>query len=154
MRSTALALPGMLLAAIIVAGCSAETVIEQPRDSAAVGGDVPELAGTSWRLVEILSMDDTKWVPEDSSDYTLEFRARDVSIVADCNRGTGAYTSEAPGKLQFGVIAATQAMCLPGSLHDVYMKQFPWVRSYVLEDGHLFLATMADGSIIEFEPVP
>jgi len=26
-----------------------------------------------------------------------------------------------------------------------------WVRSYVLEGGHLFLATMADGSIIEFE---
>ncbi len=27
------------------------------------------------------------------------------------------------------------------------------VRSYVMENGHLFLATMADGSIIEFEPV-
>jgi hypothetical protein len=27
------------------------------------------------------------------------------------------------------------------------------VRSYVMKDGHLFLATMADGSIIEFEPV-
>jgi hypothetical protein len=29
----------------------------------------------------------------------------------------------------------------------------PWVRSYVLKDGHLFLATMADGSIIEFAPM-
>lgn len=26
------------------------------------------------------------------------------------------------------------------------------MRSYVMEDGHLFLATMADGSIIEFQP--
>ena len=33
------------------------------------------------------------------------------------------------------------------------MAQFPWVRSYVMRDGHLYLATMADGSIIEFEPV-
>jgi hypothetical protein len=32
------------------------------------------------------------------------------------------------------------------------MKQFEWVRSYVVEGGHLFLSTMADGSIIEFEP--
>ena len=31
--------------------------------------------------------------------------------------------------------------------------QFQWVRSYVIENEHLFLATMADGSIIEFEPV-
>jgi len=27
------------------------------------------------------------------------------------------------------------------------------VRSYVMKDHHLFLATMADGSIIEFEPL-
>jgi len=32
------------------------------------------------------------------------------------------------------------------------MAQFAWVRSYVLEDGNLYLATMADGSIIEFAP--
>jgi hypothetical protein len=39
-------------------------------------------------------------------------------------------------------------------LHDRYLAQFPWVRSYVMKDGRLFLATMADGSIVEFEPVP
>jgi hypothetical protein len=45
------------------------------------------------------------------------------------------------------------AMCSPGSLADRYLAEFQWVRSYVMKDGHLFLATMADGSIIEFEPV-
>jgi hypothetical protein len=30
--------------------------------------------------------------------------------------------------------------------------QSPRVRSYVLRDGHLFLATMADGAILEFRP--
>lgn len=155
MRSIALALLGTLTSAL-VAGCAPQTVTDQPRESAATGagGDVTELADTSWRLVRIMSMDDTESVPEDASGYTLEFGTGDVSIVADCNRGTGSYTSETPGQLEFGIIAATQAMCPPGSLHDVYMAQFPWVRSYVLEDGHLFLATMADGSIIEFEPAP
>lgn len=45
-------------------------------------------------------------------------------------------------------------MCPPDSLHDRCLVQFPWVRSYVKQDGNLFLATMADGSIIEFEPAP
>ena len=76
-----------------------------------------------------------------------------VRIKADCNSGTGAWTSESPGQLQFAPIAATQAECGPESLHDRYMSQFQWVRSYVMKDGHLFLATMADGSIMEFEPV-
>ncbi len=111
------------------------------------------LAGTAWRLVKIMSMDDTDYVPDDPSLYTLEFGADGaMSVRADCNRGTGSWTSESAGQLTFGLIAATQAVCPPESLHDRYMSQFPWVRSYVMEEGHLFLATMADGSIIEFEP--
>lgn len=112
------------------------------------------LAGTSWRLVQIMSMDDSTYTPSDASLYTLEFgNDGSMRVKADCNSGTGAWTSESAGQLQFGVIAATQAECGPDSLHDRYMSQFQWVRSYVLRDGHLFLATMADGSIIEFEPV-
>ena len=111
------------------------------------------LAGTSWQLVNIQSMDDTTSVPDDPSKYTLSFGADGTAqIVADCNRGTGSWKSESASQLEFGVIAATQAMCPPDSLHDTYMKQFEWVRSYVIEGGHLFLSTMADGSIIEFEP--
>jgi para-nitrobenzyl esterase len=33
------------------------------------------------------------------------------------------------------------------------VKQWPNIRSYVLRNGHLFLALMADGGIYEFEPV-
>jgi para-nitrobenzyl esterase len=123
--------------------------------SAGAGTDAGStLSGTSWRLVKISSMDDTEHVPDDPSKYTLTFGADgDATIVADCNRGMGTYTSESRSQLQFGPIASTKALCPPDSLHDVYMVQFEWVRSYVFEDGHLFLATMADGSIIEFEPV-
>ncbi len=142
------------LLVLALSGCSRDTIKDEP-DSGAAPGSSPagELAGTTWHLVRIMSMDDSEHIPDDPSKYTLSFDAYDgVSIVADCNRGTGSYSSEPSGQLQFGAIAATQALCPPPSLHDVYMKQFEWVRSYVLEDGHLFLATMADGSIIEFEP--
>jgi para-nitrobenzyl esterase len=43
-------------------------------------------------------------------------------------------------------------MCPPGSLHDQIVREWGYIRSYVLEDGHLFLALMADGGIYELEP--
>ena len=39
------------------------------------------------------------------------------------------------------------------SLHDQIVKQWGFIRSYVMRGGHLFLALMADGGIYEFEPV-
>ncbi len=114
---------------------------------------ISELAGTSWRLVKIMSMDDSLDEPEESAAYTLEFGADGlVGMQADCNRGSGSWTSESPGQLLFGPIAATMAVCPPRSLSGKYLAQFEWVRSYVLREGHLFLATMADGAIIEFAP--
>jgi len=121
----------------------------QPKTAGPAAASV--LAGTSWQLVKIMSMDDSVDEPEDGSPYRLEFKVDgSASIKADCNRGSGSWTSAQPGQLQFGPIAATMAMCPPGSLSEKYLAQFEWVRSYVLKDGRLFLATMADGSIIEF----
>ena len=127
-----------------------EAALSSPPADAAPG----DLAGTSWRLVNIMSMDDTVYTPEDPSAYTLEFgRDGTASVRADCNRAKGSWTSDSPGQLQFGPMAGTRAACPPGSLHDRYLGQFEWVRSYVTREGHLFLATMADGAIIEFEPL-
>jgi len=111
-----------------------------------------ELAGTSWQLLNITSMDDRVDVPDSPAKYTIQFRPDGTAqIVADCNRGSGTWISESAGRLQFGPLASTRALCPPGSLSERYLAQFEWVRSYVLDGGHLFLATMADGSIIEFE---
>lgn len=122
--------------------------IEQPSVQSA-------LIGKTWRLVGVMSMNDTESIPDDRSRYTLRLQADgSVQIRADCNRAMGNWSSAAAGKLRFGPLAATKAMCPPDSLHDTYLAQFPWVRSYVMKDGNLFLATMADGSIVEFEPAP
>ena len=142
----------------VLGACSREG--EAPSAAASGPGGIERpsvpsaLEGRTWQLVEIVSMDDRIDAPDERSLYTVVFNADgSVQIRADCNRGTGAWTSSAPGKLQFGQIAATRAPCLPGSLHDRYMAQFPRVRSYVMKDGHLFLATKADGPVIEFQPV-
>ena len=150
-----------LLLCLLVAGTAISGATATAPSAAASASDelqqpdaVSFLPGRTWQLVEIASMNDKVEVPKDRSLYTLAFKTDgSVQIQADCNRGTGAWTSSSPGTLQFSQIAATQAMCPPDSLHDPFMALFPHVRSYVVKDGHLFLATMADGSITEFEPL-
>ena len=38
-------------------------------------------------------------------------------------------------------------------LHDHFVKQWSFIRSFVIRDGHLFLALVADGGTYEFEPL-
>jgi heat shock protein HslJ len=145
---------------ILTAGCSAPQETNIRATKANDGIEQPPagkaLVGRTWRLVAIQSMNDTTYAPapEDRSRYTLRLNADGTAnLQVDCNRAMGPWSSEHPGKLRFGLMASTKAMCPPDSLHDRYLAQFEWVRSYVMKDGHVFLATMADGSIIEFEPV-
>jgi heat shock protein HslJ len=111
------------------------------------------LGGTSWRLVQFEGGDGLVLKPDDKAKYTIAFGTDGrLSARIDCNRGRGTWKSSGPNHLEFGPLALTRAMCPPGSLHDHLVKQWPYVRSYVLKDGHLFLSLMADGGIYEFEP--
>lgn len=122
--------------------------------ASAIPASGEELADTSWKLVRIQSMNDTSSVPDDATVYTLELKADGSAVIqADCNQGRGTWSANTENQIEFGPIASTFALCPGGSLSEEYLKQFQWVRSFTVENGHLFLATMADGSIIEFEPV-
>ena len=112
------------------------------------------LGGTSWQLVKFQGSDDTTLTPDDPAKYTIQFGADGgLSARIDCNRGRGTWKSSGPSQLQLGPLALTRAMCPPGSLHDRIVKDWNFVRSYVIKDGHLFLSLMADGGIYEFEPI-
>jgi heat shock protein HslJ len=117
--------------AAVPATAQAAAPVEQRADAAPEDAASPgSIAGTSWRLVQIMSMDDTTYTPDESALYTLEFGTDgSMRVRADCNSGTGSYTSESKSQRQFGVTAATQAECAPGSLHDRYIAAFQWVRS-------------------------
>jgi heat shock protein HslJ/membrane-bound inhibitor of C-type lysozyme len=138
----------LLLAALLLPiACSVRTAAP-PQDGGAV------LGGTSWQLVKFQSSDDKMLTPDDPAKYTIAFEVDgSVSARIDCNRGRGSWKSSGPNRLQFGPLALTRAMCPPGSLHDRIVKDWEFVRSYTLKDGHLFLALMADGGIYEFEPI-
>ncbi len=112
------------------------------------------LEGSSWQLVKFQGSDDTTLTPDDRAKYTIEFATGgQLTARIDCNRGRGTWKSSGPNQLQFGPLALTRAQCPPGSLHDHIVKQWSFIRSYVMKDGHLFLSLMADGGIYEFEPI-
>ena len=134
----------LLLAALLTYGCA-----QTPPQLAS-----SDLAGTSWRLVKFQGGDGRVEYPVDRSQYTFAFNT-DGSFTAriDCNRGRGSWKSSGPGQLELGPMAMTRAMCAPGSMHDNVVKQMPYIRSYVVKGGHLFISLMADGGTYELEPL-
>lgn len=116
--------------------------------------DTASLEGTSWRLVKFEGSDDTTAEPDDRDSFTLAFNA-DGTLTAriDCNRGRSTWTSSGPNQVHFGPLMITRAQCPDTSMHDRIVKHWEFIRSYVIRDGHLFLALMADGGIYEFEPI-
>ena len=114
----------------------------------------PGLAGTSWQLVKFQGGDDKTLTPDDRAKYTIEFMAGgQFAARIDCNRGSGTWTSSGPSQIQFGPMAVTRAQCPDPSLHDQILRQWGNITSYVVRNGHLFLALKADGGIYEFEPI-
>lgn len=140
-----------LLAGLALGAC-------QPKSESTASSGPPSsggLAGTSWRLVEIQSMDDAqgKSRPDDPAKYTLSFGA-DGRLAArlDCNRGNGPWQSESAGSLRIGPLAVTRALCPPPSLGGRLARDLDYVRTYTLRNGRLYLSLMADGGIIVLEP--
>jgi para-nitrobenzyl esterase len=115
----------------------------------------PGLGGTSWQLVAFRGGDGTVLKPDDASRYAFSFGDEGVFTARiDCNRARGGWKSPAPGRLEFGPMAATRAECPPGSMHDLVVRQLPFVRSYVVKNGRLYLALLADGGTFELISSP
>jgi len=134
-----------------------------PTTAPGMASDPPiELAGTAWRLVELRSMDDAIGVvrPDDRSSYTLHFHPDStVSMRLACNRATGTWSATPTGdgtggRLELSSLAVTRALCPPPSLDERIAAEAGYVRSYLLEEGRLYLSLMADGGIQAWEPDP
>lgn len=112
------------------------------------------LAGTSWELLSIQSMDDaigTTNIP-DPALYTLTFgRDGRASFKLNCNRAQGSWSAEPgrgdSGQLSFGMLAATSALCPPPSEDERVARDMAYVRTYLLRDGKLHMSLYADGGI-------
>ena len=113
------------------------------------------LLDTTWTLVEIQSMDDSigTATPRQGKVFSVRLTADGrATIQADCNRGGGSFKHEG-NNLEFGPMATTKMYCGSDSLDSRFLKELGFVRTYVLNEGKLFMATMADGAILEFAAV-
>jgi heat shock protein HslJ len=90
--------------------------------------------------------------------FTVSFAADGrANLRIDCNRGNASWkvnpsADSASGSLEFGPLATTKKMCPPGSHDQKVMRDLPFVRSYLIRDGKLYLSLMADGGIYEWQP--
>ncbi|WP_199255806.1 META domain-containing protein [Mycolicibacterium mengxianglii] len=135
----------------VLAGCGGTT---EPRS----------LAGTSWQLTTIESMNDAQGITPapPGVGYTVSFGADGTAAFQlDCNRGSGTYEADptgdgTSGSLTFGPIAATLMGC-PGppeqqAVTDSLTAALPHVRGYVFKGQQLHMSLMADGGIVSWEP--
>lgn len=110
------------------------------------------LAGTTWELLSIQSMDDAVGTTTiaDPSLYTVTFGVDGrAAFRLNCNRGQARWEARAgdPGQLAFGPIAATRAFCPPPSVDERVARDMGYVRSYLIRDGKLHMSLYADGGI-------
>ncbi len=119
------------------------------------------LPGTSWRLVQFQSSDDsigTK-IPPNPEKYVLTF-ASDGSLSAqlDCNRLAGKWeaqpSSPTGGGLTISGGAMTRALCQPGAMDSTIARDMGYIRSYTIRGTQLHLALQADAGIYSWEAVP
>jgi para-nitrobenzyl esterase len=136
-----------VLTILLLAGCA------QPTSNPVLDPAPASLSGTSWQLVRFEGGDDRVLTPDDPAKYTIEFGSGGaLAARIDCNRGRGTWKATPAGQLEFGPLALTRALCPAGSLHDQIVKQWPFIRSFLIRNGHLFLSLMADGGTYEFAP--
>lgn len=135
--------------ALLLTACAAP----QPADAGASPA-VQGLAGSSWRLQEIQSMDDAQGTTRPQPDrlYTLRFTADgNAQLQLDCNRANTRFTQtpaeSASGALSFGALAMTRAMCPAGSLDSRISRDLEHVRTYRLQNDRLVMSLAADGGI-------
>jgi uncharacterized protein/heat shock protein HslJ len=123
--------------------------------------ELASLAGSAWELVAIQSMDDAQGTIHIAkpATFTLSFSTDGrAKFRIDCIRGNATWKAassaeSSSGTLEFGPLATTKMICSPGSDGQKILRDLPFVRSYLLKDGRLYLSLMSDGGVYEWRPV-
>ena len=114
---------------------------------------VPSLAGMSWRWVQFQGSNDSLVTPKPADRYQVTFDpAGTVSVETPCASGEGAYRDTADG-LTIDLSSIDADTCAEDSLASTLLADLNVATSYVVQDGHLWIALPMDAGIHEFAPV-
>lgn len=135
----------LLLLLAACAGAPAPPRVARNHDPAAIIGRTWQWTGTVTAIEKLEVAAPAR--------YTLLLAEGKAQILFDCNRGGGSYQM-APGTLSFGPLMATRMACPPDSLDAPFMRDLGRVRSFYVEQGHLYLGLEADSGTMTFRPAP
>ena len=86
-----------------------------------------------------------------SGTYTVVFNSDGtVSVVADCNTGSGTYRIDGDAGITISIGAITAAACPAGSLGDSFVENLNFAGLFALGNGALTIEIMADGGTMTF----
>jgi heat shock protein HslJ len=143
----ALLVVGLLLA---FSAASTPSSGEDNGNVAAPAAQASTLTGTLWEW-EITEINDgTVITATDPSRYTVEFlEGGQMAIRADCNRGSGTYTTNG-SQLQITPGAFTRIGCPPDTQDEVFLRDLAKVSGYVFIQGKLILQLPFDSGTMTF----
>ncbi len=149
MRS--LVLLSMML--LLASGCDTreQAGLQDKAVPAEVTEQGPNLVGTSWRWISLVTPEGTVEVAQPDR-YVLSLQAgRKLTVRADCNRAFGNYEAE-DGRLVLRVGGMTRAMCPPESLSDRFVKVLDGAVTYRQEGDALYVGLKNDAGTMKFRP--
>jgi heat shock protein HslJ len=110
------------------------------------------LTGTIWRWQQTLDKNNTRTVPPNPENYTLNLLpGGKVNIRADCNLGGGVYTWNG-SEISIEITYTTRAACPPESLEGRYIRDLNAAAHYRMEDDFLYIDLKHDTGTMKFMP--
>ena len=110
----------------------------------------PGITGPAWQWIQTYYNDDTKVIPADPENYTIQFlEAGNVTVKADCNMKGGTFTLE-DKRITIQITHSTMAVCPEGSLEDAFVHGLSATAIYFFNDGDLYIDLMYDSGTMRF----
>lgn len=108
------------------------------------------LVGYAWMWLEFLENNDTRTMPDDPENFTIQFHPDgQVNLRADCNQAIGTYVLDG-NRIDIEILITTLAACPPDSLEDEYIRLLNDAVIYFREGDFLYLDIKFDTGTMKF----
>lgn len=113
----------------------------------------PALIGVTWQWVEFQSSNDTLVTPAETDIHQVLFNQDgSVDLSTPCASGTGTFI-DSTTEFDVDLKTVDTTACAADSPASLLIRDLEMATSYVIRDGHLYVALPMDGGIHEFAPV-
>ncbi len=127
--------------------------VQEGRLVPAAGGESEEesrITGKVWQWVQSLYNNDSKNVPNQTENYTIQFlEDGKINVKADCNRKGGVYSTDGK-RISIEITHSTMAACEEGSLEESFVRDLTGSAIFFFKDGDLYIDLKYDTGTMKF----